>query len=82
MDETLKKRITWFYIGGVINGLIGLYVLLQGHTFLDPGTARTLAIVFGLFAVVDFYMPHAIRKKWLADNAAKQGQGNDQISQR
>ncbi len=82
MDEALKKRIMWFYIGGVINGLLGLYVLIQGHSFLEPGTARTLAIVFGLFAAIDFYMPHAIKKKWLADNAARQAQGNDQVQQR
>ena len=81
MDEALKKRITWFYIGGVLNALAAFYVLVQGHTFLEPDTARILVVVFGLFAAVDFYMPHAIRKKWLADNAARQVQGNNQNGQ-
>ena len=82
MDAALKKRIMWFYIGGVINGVLGLYVLFQGHTFLEPGTARLLAIIFGLFAAVDFYMPGAIKKKWIADNAANHEQGDDGIRQR
>ena len=79
MDEKLKKRMVAFYIGGIINALLGLYVLIEGLSFLPPATARTLAIVFLVFAAVDFYFPHAMKKKWLADNAGKQGQSIDPI---
>ena len=79
MDERLKKRIVAFYIGGILNALLGLYVLIEGLSFLPPETARTLAIVFLVFAAVDFYFPHALKQKWLADNARQQAQGNDPI---
>ena len=81
MDERLKKRIVAFYIGGILNALLGLYVLIEGVSFLPPDTVRTLAIVFLVFAAVDFYFPYALKREWLADNARKQAQaqGNDPI---
>ena len=77
MDEKLKRKIMLFYAGGIVNALLGLYVLIEGLSFLPADTARTLAIVFFLFAAVDFYMPYSLKNKWLADNAGKQGQGTD-----
>jgi uncharacterized membrane protein len=79
MDKKLQTRIMLFYIGGIINAVLGLYVLIEGLSFLPPDTARTLAIVFLVFAAVDFYFPYALKKKWLADNARKQGQNTDPI---
>ena len=79
MDKKLQTRIMLFYIGGIINALLGLYVLIEGLSFLAPDTVRTLAIVFLVFAAVDFYFPYALKKKWLADNARKQGQNPDPI---
>jgi hypothetical protein len=79
MDEKLKRRIIMFYIGGIINALLGLYVLIEGFAFLPAATARWLAIAFLVFAAVDFYFPYALKQKWLADNAGKQTQGNGPI---
>ena len=79
MDEKLKRKIMLFYAGGIVNALLGLYVLIEGLSFLPADTARTLAIVFFLFAAVDFYMPYSLKNKWLADNAGKQGQGTDPV---
>ena len=79
MDEKLKRRIVAFYAGGIINALLGLYVLIEGVAFLPASTARWLAIVFLVFAAVDFYFPYALRRKWLAGNAGKQAQGNGPI---
>jgi hypothetical protein len=79
MDEKLKRKIMLFYAGGIINAMLGLYVLIEGFSFLPADTARTLAIVFFLFAAVDFYMPYSLKNKWLADNAGKDGQGNDPL---
>ena len=79
MDEKLKRRIIMFYIGGIINSLLGLYVLIEGTSFLPSGTARVLVLVFLAFAVVDFYFPYALKRKWLADNAGKPTQGSDPI---
>ena len=79
MDDKLKRRIVMFYIGGIVNALLGLYVLIEGASILAPDTARLLAFVFLAFAVVDFYFPYALKRKWLAENAAKQTQRNDPI---
>ncbi len=79
MDDRLKKRIVAFYIGGIINALLGLYVLIEGLSFLPAETARALAIVFLVFAAVDFYFPYAMKQKWLADQARQAGQSNDPI---
>jgi hypothetical protein len=77
MDEKLKRKIMLFYAGGIVNVMLGLYVLIEGLSFLPADTARTLAIIFFLFAAVDFYMPYSLKNKWLADNADKQGQSTD-----
>lgn len=79
MNEKLKRRIIMFYIGGIINAMLGLYVLIEGASFLPPDTARILVGVFLAFAVVDFYFPYALKRKWLAENAGRQTQGNDPI---
>jgi len=60
MDPKLQRRIIAFYIGGIINAVLGLYVLIEGLSFLPADTARTLAIVFLVFAAVDFYFPYAL----------------------
>ena len=75
MDEKLRRKIMLFYAGGIINAMLGLYVLIEGLSFLPADNARTLAIVFFVFAAVDFYMPYSLKNKWLADQAGKQGQG-------
>ncbi len=76
MDERLKRRAVAFYVGGVINVLLGVYVLVEGSSFLPPETVRWLTIVFVVFAAVDFYFPYAMKKKWLADNAKKTSAGH------
>ena len=79
MDEKLKRRIVVFYAGGIINALLGLYVLIEGLAFLPAETARWLAIAFLVFAAVDFYFPYALKQKWLAENAGRQTQGSGPV---
>jgi len=79
MDEKLKHKIMLFYAGGIINALLGLYVLIEGLSFLPADTARTLAIIFFVFAAVDFYLPYSLKQRWLANNRGKQDQGNDPV---
>lgn len=74
MDESLKKRIVAFYLGGIFNALIGLYLLIEGVPFLDPGTVRILAVAFLVFALVDFVIPRVIRKGWEARAAQQAGE--------
>ena len=64
MDPRLKKRITMFYLAGVINAFLGLYVVIEGRAFLPPETVRWLGLFFFVFAAVDFWFPKMLRKKW------------------
>jgi uncharacterized membrane protein len=64
MDARLKKRITMFYLAGVINAFLGLYVVIEGRAFLPPDTVRWLALFFFAFAAVDFWFPKVLKKKW------------------
>ena len=64
LDQRLKKRIYSFYFAGVINFVLGLYVLFAGTSFLPRGTAFLLVAFFFGFAAVDFYFPKVMRKKW------------------
>jgi uncharacterized membrane protein len=64
MDPRLKKRIMMFYAAGVINALLGLYVVIEGRAFLPPDTVRWLALFFFAFAAVDFWFPRMLRKRW------------------
>jgi len=65
MDERLKKRIYAFYFAGVVNLVLGLYVLIEGSASLPRSTVLLLLFFFFGFAAVDFYFPKAMKKKWL-----------------
>jgi len=79
MDEKLKRKIMLFYAGAIINALLGLFILIEGASFLPPDTARTLTIIFFVFAAVDFYLPYTLKQKWLANNAGKQAPDSDPV---
>ena len=67
MDERLRKRILIFYFAGAINAVLGLYVLIMGHGFMEPSKIMMLSLFFFAFAAVDFYFPYAMKKKWRAE---------------
>ena len=73
MDDKLKTRIVMLFMSaGIVNALFGLYVLIEGRSFLPSDTVLMLVAVFLGFTLLNFYVPHSIKKKWLADHAAKQ----------
>ena len=74
MEERLKKRILMFYLGGVINAFLGLYVVIEGRAFLPPETVRWLALFFFAFAAADFWFPRVLKKKWLEERARQEMQ--------
>ena len=53
-----------FYFAGVINAFLGVYVAIEGRAFLPPETVRWLALFFFGFALVDFWFPRVLKKKW------------------
>ena len=64
-----------FYLAGVVNAFLGLYVVIEGRTFLAPETARWLALFFFAFAAVDFWFPSVLKKKWQEARARLDAQG-------
>ena len=67
MPERLKKRIYLFYAAGVVNLLIGVYVLFFGRSFLPEDKITMLVLFFLGFAALDFWMPVMMKKKWLQE---------------
>ncbi|MDP2241171.1 MAG: hypothetical protein Q8K18_13550 [Burkholderiales bacterium] len=64
MDSKLKKRIYAFYFAGVVNLVLGMYVLVAGGSMMPRGTVLLLVFFFFGFAAVDFYFPKMLKKKW------------------
>jgi hypothetical protein len=71
MDLRLRRRITMFYLAGVINVFLGLYVLIEGPAFLERDTVTWIALFFLAFAGVDFWFPYAMKKKWREEQARR-----------
>lgn len=67
MDQRLRRRITLFNLGGAVNVALGAYVAFEGPKFLPVETVRWLAFLFFVFAVVDFYFPYMLKRKWLEE---------------
>lgn len=74
MDPRLQKRIMLFYFAGVINAILGVYVVIEGRSFLPPETVRWLALFFFAFAAVDFWFPRMLKRKWGEMQAQAQAQ--------
>lgn len=69
MDPRLKKRMILFYLAGIFNAALGVYILLHGRQFLPQSTALFLVLFFFGFAAVDFYFPRLMKKRWLQEQA-------------
>jgi drug/metabolite transporter (DMT)-like permease len=65
----LHKRIALFYLLGVLNAFLGLYVLIQEVPSVSGSRALWLAAFFLAFAAINFWFPYAMVKKWRADQA-------------
>lgn len=74
MDDKTKKRIYMFYAAGVVNLLIGGYVLFFGRSFIPEDKILMLILFFLGFALIDFWMPIMIKRKVAADQARLEAQ--------
>jgi hypothetical protein len=74
MNDKTKKRIYMFYAAGVVNLLIGAYVLFFGRSFLPEDKITMLVLFFLGFAALDFWMPVMIKKKAAQDQATLDAQ--------
>jgi hypothetical protein len=79
MDEQrLKKRIYAFQFAGILNLFLGCYVLLYGGG-VDPGTRNIMLAFFFGFAILDFWFPTHLKKKF-AEQQALMAQARGQTS--
>ncbi|MEQ1772705.1 MAG: hypothetical protein ABL891_02875 [Burkholderiales bacterium] len=74
MDDKTKKRIYMFYAAGVVNLLIGAYILFFGRDFLPEDKITMLILFFLAFAALDFWMPIMMKKKAAQDIAKLEAQ--------
>lgn len=63
LDEKLKKRVYVFYFAGLLNLVLGFWVLLYGGD-LEQGTRTVMMLFFFGFAAVDFWMPQQMKRKY------------------
>jgi len=63
LDEKLKKRIYVFYFAGLLNLVLGFWVLFYGGE-LEQGTRTVMMLFFFGFAAVDFWMPQQMKRKY------------------
>jgi len=75
MDPRLKRRMLAFYFAGFFNLALGLYVLINGKTFLEPTTWMVLLAFFFGFAAVDFWFPRVLKRKWREAQAQLRAEG-------
>jgi hypothetical protein len=80
MDEKIKTRIILFYIGGILNGMFGLYIVFEGPSFLQPDQVQMMSIVFLVFTIINFYMAAFLKKKLQAHIAGAQKAKSDDRS--
>jgi hypothetical protein len=63
LDEKLKKRIYVFYFAGLLNLVLGFWVLFYGGE-LEPSTRNIMMLFFFGFAALDFWMPQQMKRKY------------------
>lgn len=79
-EEKLKKRIYAFHFAGVLNLFLGLYVLLYGSG-VDASTRNVMLLFFFGFAILDFWFPTHLKKKFAEQKAALMAQGQPAAEQ-
>jgi hypothetical protein len=75
LQKKLKNRMLAFYFAGVVNLVIGLYVLFYGAAYMSRGAALLVALFFIGFAALDFYFPRMMQKRWWEEQQRTGGQG-------
>jgi hypothetical protein len=63
-----------FYLAGIANAFFGVYVLFEGTALMPRETATWLVVICLAFAALNFYMAHALKKKWEEDMARLKAQ--------
>jgi hypothetical protein len=79
MDPRMKKRIYAFYLAGLLNLVLALWVLFYGGE-LEAGTRTVMLFFFFGFAAVDFWFPMQLKKKYAEELAKFQRMEREQAA--
>jgi hypothetical protein len=62
--DGLRKRILLFYFAGGVNLFMAVYVMSAGAGTVEPGKLTTIAVIFIVFALINFYVARKLRTQW------------------
>ena len=62
--DSLRKRILLFYFVGGVNLFMAVYVISAGAGSVEPGKLTSIAVIFIVFAVLNFYLARRLRTQW------------------
>ena len=68
--DSIRKRILLFYFA------VAVYVMSAGAGSVASSTLLTIALVFIVFAILNFYLARKLRTRW--SRLVRQGQGQGQ----
>ena len=74
--DSIRKRILLFYFAGGVNLFMAVYVMSAGAGSVASSTLLTIALVFIVFAILNFYLARKLRTRW--SRLVRQGQGQGQ----
>ena len=62
--DGLRKRILLFYFAGGVNLFMAVYVMSAGAGTVEPTKLTTIAIIFIVFALINFYVARKLRTQF------------------
>ena len=62
--ESIRKRMLLLYFAGGVNLCMAIYVMAAGAGVVEPGKLTAIAVVFIVFALVNFYVARKLRTQW------------------
>ena len=62
--ESIRKRMLLLYFAGGVNLCMAIYVMAAGAGIVEPGKLTAIAVIFIVFALVNFYVARKLRIQW------------------
>jgi hypothetical protein len=62
--DGIRKRILLFYFAGGVNLFMAIYVMSAGAGTVEPTKLATIAVIFIVFALINFYVARRLRTQF------------------
>jgi hypothetical protein len=62
--DSIRKRILLFYFAGGVNLFMAIYVMSAGAGTVEPTKLTAIAVIFIVFALINFYVARKLRTQW------------------